>query len=121
MVLTCRAIDAAPRPITQVGTPGPGFLTACFGCCVEVYSPRRNGMKPPGYARSNPRKLLLASGEGTSMFTLNRRRLLTGTVAGVAASTIGRGTPITAPQPLIARAQDAPQGGTLTYGVGFDV
>ncbi len=55
------------------------------------------------------------------MFTLNRRRLLTGTVAGVAASTIGRGTPFTAPQPLIARAQDAPQGGTLTYGVGFDV
>ena len=55
------------------------------------------------------------------MFTLNRRTLLTGTVAGVAASTIGRGTPFTAPQPLIARAQDAPQGGTLTYGVSFDV
>jgi peptide/nickel transport system substrate-binding protein len=54
------------------------------------------------------------------MFALNRRTLLTGTVAGVAASTIGRVTPFAALQPLIARAQDAPSGGTLTYGLSFD-
>jgi peptide/nickel transport system substrate-binding protein len=55
------------------------------------------------------------------MFTLNRRTLLGGTAAGAAASALGRVAPFMAPQPLIARAQDVPQGGTLTYGVGFDV
>jgi peptide/nickel transport system substrate-binding protein len=55
------------------------------------------------------------------MLTLNRRTLLAGTAAGAAASALGRVTPFSAPQPLIARAQDVPEGGTLTYGVGFDV
>src|SRR5215216_5935052 len=82
---------------------------------------RRNGMKRAGYSRSNPSERPLSTGEGTGMFAVNRRTLLSGTVAGVAASAIGRATPFTALQPLIARAQDAPQGGTLTYGVGFDV
>jgi peptide/nickel transport system substrate-binding protein len=55
------------------------------------------------------------------MVTLNRRTLLTGTAAGAAASALGRVSPFPALQPLIARAQDVPQGGTLTYGVSFDV
>jgi peptide/nickel transport system substrate-binding protein len=78
-------------------------------------------MKHPGYSRSNPGQQLLASGEGTRMVTLNRRTLLTGTAAGAAASALGRVSPFPAPQPLIVRAQDVPQGGTLTYGVSFDV
>jgi peptide/nickel transport system substrate-binding protein len=55
------------------------------------------------------------------MLTLNRRTLLTGTAAGAATSALGRVSPFPALQPLVARAQDVPQGGTLTYGVGFDV
>jgi peptide/nickel transport system substrate-binding protein len=55
-------------------------------------------------------------------FPISRRALLAGTVAGAAAGALGRGAvPFTTLQPLIARAQDVPQGGTLTYGVGFDV
>jgi peptide/nickel transport system substrate-binding protein len=78
-------------------------------------------MKRPGYSRSNVSQQSLASGEGTRMLTLNRRTLLTGTAAGAATSALGRVSPFPALQPLVARAQDVPQGGTLTYGVGFDV
>jgi peptide/nickel transport system substrate-binding protein len=78
-------------------------------------------MKRPGYSRSKVSQQSLASGEGTRMLTLNRRTLLTGTAAGAATSALGRVSPFPALQPLVARAQDVPQGGTLTYGVGFDV
>jgi peptide/nickel transport system substrate-binding protein len=53
---------------------------------------------------------------------MSRRSLLAGTVSGAAVGALGRGAaPFTALQPLIARAQDVQEGGTLTYGVGFDV
>jgi peptide/nickel transport system substrate-binding protein len=55
------------------------------------------------------------------MVTLNRRTVLAGTAAGVGAGALGHLAPFAAPLPLIARAQEAQQGGTLTYGVSFDV
>jgi peptide/nickel transport system substrate-binding protein len=48
----------------------------------------------------------------------NRRTLLAGTALGAAAGLLGRVPG--ASRPLIARAQDVQQGGTLTYGVSFD-
>ncbi len=52
---------------------------------------------------------------------MSRRGLLVGTAAGAAAAAFSSFAPFAAPRPLIARAQDATQGGTLTYGVSFDV
>jgi peptide/nickel transport system substrate-binding protein len=51
---------------------------------------------------------------------INRRTLLAGSALGAAASVLGGLPSFGATQPLIARAQDAQQGGTLTYGVSFD-
>jgi peptide/nickel transport system substrate-binding protein len=64
----------------------------------------------------------IASPNDARGFPMSRRSLLAGTVAGAAAGALARGAaPFTALQPLIARAQDVQEGGTLTYGVGFDV
>jgi peptide/nickel transport system substrate-binding protein len=49
---------------------------------------------------------------------VSRRALMAGTAAAAGAAAMG---PIAAFDPLIARAQDVPSGGTLTYGVSFDV
>lgn len=53
-----------------------------------------------------------------STTAISRRRLLAGTALGAAAGLLG--TVPGASSPLIARAQDVQQGGTLTYGVSFD-
>jgi peptide/nickel transport system substrate-binding protein len=50
----------------------------------------------------------------------DRRTLLAGTALGAAASALGRFPGAGGLLPLIARAQDVQQGGTLTYGVSFD-
>ncbi|MFN8590079.1 MAG: ABC transporter substrate-binding protein [Thermomicrobiales bacterium] len=51
---------------------------------------------------------------------LTRRTLLAGTAFGAAAGAFGAFGAGGAGSPLIARAQDAPSGGTLTYGLSFD-
>ncbi|MGH2615723.1 MAG: ABC transporter substrate-binding protein [Thermomicrobiales bacterium] len=78
-------------------------------------------MTSPGYSRSNRKQPSLTSEQKPGLLALNRRTLLAGTAAGAAAGALGHFAPFAAPQPLIARAQEVQQGGTLTYGVSFDV
>src|SRR6185436_14444574 len=70
---------------------------------------------------AHARRHRMGSQSTRSPHALIRRTLLAGTAAGAAAAALGVRSPFMATQPLIARAQDVPQGGTLTYGVGFDV
>jgi peptide/nickel transport system substrate-binding protein len=78
-------------------------------------------MKFQRHSTSNRRESSLHTERKAHMVMLNRRSLLAGTAAGAAAGTLGTFAPFAAPMPLIARAQEAQQGGTLTYGVSFDV
>jgi peptide/nickel transport system substrate-binding protein len=51
---------------------------------------------------------------------MNRRTLLAGSALGAAAGVLAGLPTFGATRPLIAAAQEAQQGGTLTYGVSFD-
>src|SRR5215217_8656193 len=88
---------------------------------ITVYLRRRNTMLTRSSAKDHAEHGI-ASRDNARGFPISRRSLLAGTVAGAAAGALGRGAaPFTALQPLIARAQEVQEGGTLTYGVGFDV
>lgn len=71
-----------------------------------------------GLKVSEPVDAPLAIGARKAGFS--RRTLLAGTALGATAGALGGLPAFGASTPLIARAQDAPSGGTLTYGVSFD-
>src|SRR5215207_8670310 len=116
-----RTIVALLRIVTQERMPEPRCGASYRDHPITVYPRGRNTMLIRSSAKDHAERGSTSPNDARG-FPMSRRALLAGTVAGAAVGALGRGAaPFTTLQPLIARAQDVPQGGTLTYGVGFDV